>query len=147
MCYSHMGKPHTTIAANTFHCWVRDGIRWYRIAMVARRKRYTCRRAVSACHALSVALCFTIARVLVCINNVGKADSLISKVSKPWWLALSLRGVCCPIAHSCVSCHTKPFGCCMVKPHGQLVQVSLTPYNASTPCLSTSSSMTTLQRP
>ena len=27
---------------------------------------------------------------------------------------------------------------CMVKPLGQLVQVSLTPYNASTPCLSTS---------
>jgi hypothetical protein len=34
--------------------------------------------------------------------------------------------------------NTKPFGCYMVKPHGQLVQVSLTPYNASTPCLSTS---------
>ena len=38
----------------------------------------------------------------------------------------------------------KPFGCCMVKPLGQLVQVSLTPYNASTSCLSTSSSITTL---
>jgi hypothetical protein len=25
----------------------------------------------------------------------------------------------------------------IVKPHGQLVQVSLTPHNASTPCLST----------
>ena len=32
---------------------------------------------------------------------------------------------------------TKPFGCCMVKPHGQLVQVSSTPHNAYTPCLST----------
>ena len=38
----------------------------------------------------------------------------------------------------------KLLGRCMVKPLGQLVQVSLTPYNASTPCLSTSSSITTL---
>ncbi len=33
---------------------------------------------------------------------------------------------------------SKPLGCCMVKPHGQLVQVSSTPHNAYTPCLSTS---------
>lgn len=33
--------------------------------------------------------------------------------------------------------NTKPLGCCMVKPHGQLVQVSSTPHNAYTPCLST----------
>ena len=32
---------------------------------------------------------------------------------------------------------SKPLGCCMVKPHGQLVQVSSTPHNAYTPCLST----------
>ena len=32
---------------------------------------------------------------------------------------------------------SKPFGCCMVKPHGQLVQVSSTPHSAYTPCLST----------
>ncbi len=32
---------------------------------------------------------------------------------------------------------TKPLRCCMVKPHGQLVQVSSTPHNAYTPCLST----------
>ena len=25
MSYSHMGKPHTTIGANSFHFWVRDG--------------------------------------------------------------------------------------------------------------------------
>jgi len=29
-------------------------------------------------------------------------------------------------------------GCYMVKPHGQLVQVSSTPHSAYTPCLSTS---------
>ena len=32
---------------------------------------------------------------------------------------------------------TKPLRCCMVKPHGLLVQVSSTPHNAYTPCLST----------
>jgi len=32
----------------------------------------------------------------------------------------------------------------MVKPHGQLVQVSFTRYRASTPCLSTSWSLTGL---
>ena len=38
----------------------------------------------------------------------------------------------------------KILGCYMVKPHGQLVQVSFTGYPASTPCLSTSSSSTDL---
>ena len=33
---------------------------------------------------------------------------------------------------------TKPLGCCMVKPHGQLVQVSSMPRSTYTPCLSTS---------
>lgn len=32
----------------------------------------------------------------------------------------------------------KLLGCYMVKPHGQLVQVSSTPHSAYTPCLSTS---------
>ena len=35
---------------------------------------------------------------------------------------------------------------CMVKPHESLVQVSSTPHNAYTPCLSTSQSRTALQR-
>ena len=49
--------------------------------------------------------------------------------------------------HYCLTQHLntlKRLRRCMVKPHGQLVQVSLTPCNASTPCLSTSSSTTTL---
>ena len=37
MSYSHMGKPHTTIGANSFHFWVRHGIRWVQIAMVAKQ--------------------------------------------------------------------------------------------------------------
>ena len=45
-----------------------------------------------------------------------------------------------------LTCSTsKHLGCCMVKSHGQLVRVSSTPYNASTPRLSTSSSAPTLQ--
>jgi hypothetical protein len=38
MCYSRMGRPQTTIAANVFHFWVRNGIRWCHIAIVARQK-------------------------------------------------------------------------------------------------------------
>ena len=37
MSYSHMGKPHTTIGAITFHFWVRHGIRWVHNAMVAKQ--------------------------------------------------------------------------------------------------------------
>ena len=32
------GNSHTTIGANAFHFWVRDGIRWYYVAIVARQK-------------------------------------------------------------------------------------------------------------
>ena len=37
MTYSHMGKPHTTIGAKRFHYWVRDGIRWFPLAIVVRQ--------------------------------------------------------------------------------------------------------------
>lgn len=50
------------------------------------------------------------------------------------------------VVGSCVS--RGPYnalGCYMVKPHGQLVQVSFTRYRASTSCLSTSWSSTDLQ--
>ncbi len=50
MCYSRMGKPQTTIAANVFYLssyWSEFGmggagrpVRWDRIAMVVRQKRY-----------------------------------------------------------------------------------------------------------
>ncbi len=41
-------------------------------------------------------------------------------------------------SRSGISESTKPLGCCMVKPHGQLVQVSSMPRSTYTPCLSTS---------
>ena len=31
------GNPHTTIGAKQFHFWVRDGIRWYLLAIVIRQ--------------------------------------------------------------------------------------------------------------
>ncbi len=37
MSYSHMGKPHTTIGAISFHFWVRNGVRWVQNAMVAKQ--------------------------------------------------------------------------------------------------------------
>ena len=37
MTYFHMRKPHTIIGAQLFHFWVRDGIRWFQSAMVARK--------------------------------------------------------------------------------------------------------------
>ena len=40
MTYSHMGRPHTTIGAKTFHFWVRNGVRWFHLAMVAKQKRW-----------------------------------------------------------------------------------------------------------
>ena len=39
--YFHMGKPHTIIGAEQFHCRVRDGIGWFPLAMAARRKLET----------------------------------------------------------------------------------------------------------
>ena len=35
--YSHMGKPHTTIGAESFHFRVRDGIGWFQDAIAARQ--------------------------------------------------------------------------------------------------------------
>ena len=37
MTYSHMGRPHTTIGAKSFHFWVRNGIRWFQLAMVVKQ--------------------------------------------------------------------------------------------------------------
>ena len=37
MTYFRMGKPHTIIGAESFHCRVRDGIGWFRLAMAARQ--------------------------------------------------------------------------------------------------------------
>ena len=47
MTYSHMGKPHTTIGAKSFHFWVRNGIRWFQLAMVV--KQYCMSSKVLGC--------------------------------------------------------------------------------------------------
>ena len=41
MTYFHMGKPHTIIGARMFHFWVRDGIRWFHTAIVARKNGFS----------------------------------------------------------------------------------------------------------
>ena len=56
-------------------------------------------------------------------SNLGNLTSLQSVLKHH----SSVRGV-----------RKKPLGCCMVKPHGQLVQVSSMPRSTYTPCLSTS---------
>ncbi len=67
----------------------------------------------------------------ISIQSVSNYFSLYLRLFSELSLSTTLRSL-------------KLLGRCMVKPLGQLVQVSLTPYNASTPCLSTSSSITTL---
>ena len=47
MTYSHMGRPHTTIGAKSFHFWVRYGIRWFQLAMVV--KQYCMSSEVLGC--------------------------------------------------------------------------------------------------
>ena len=64
-----------------------------------------------------------------------------------WCAAVVLVESCARVLRG--PCAMRPsyraLGCYMVKPHGQLVQVSCTHYCASTPCLSTSWSSTDLQ--
>ena len=60
---------------------------------------------------------------------IWKADSLFNRAIK----VVSLQTHSRSVFES-----TKPLGCCMVKPHGQLVQVSSMPRSTYTPCLSTS---------
>ena len=64
-----------------------------------------------------------------------------------WCAAVVLVESCARVLRG--PCAVRPsyraLGCYMVKPHGQLVQVSCTHYCASTPCLSTSWSSTDLQ--
>ncbi len=56
------------------------------------------------------------------------------KIRKAYLKVISLQ----THSRSGTSESTKPLGCCMVKPHGQLVQVSSMPRSTYTPCLSTS---------
>ena len=124
MTYSHMGRPHTTIGAKSFHFWVRDGIRWFQLAMVV--KQFWMSSEVLGCAVHQPRL-----------TQIG-------------WRNVKFAGCILQYLDACVSHKSgtfyciescKPFNsrfCYMVKPHEQLVLVSSTPRSASTPNLSTS---------
>ena len=108
----------TIIGAESFHGPVRDGKGWFQLAMVIRRRRLTSVQVVAQPLLwLSVSLSDGHwKKLLVVIAFANDADKTMH---------LGWQGY-------------------RVKPHGQLVLVSLTCYHASTPSLSTSWSRTTL---
>lgn len=65
---------------------------------------------------------------IVCVLSVGGSNFR--------FVASSHTAIWCPATFRLGA--SKLLGCYMVKPHGQLVQVSSTPHSAYTPCLSTS---------
>lgn len=134
MSYFHTGT-RTIIGAEAFHCPVRDGKEWDHLAMVIRLNGLLWSRELlhsqfaespSAVIALGVFQkpeVFLIASINVfsenCTTYCVRSRSVFdhSRQSSPW----------------AVSCQSY-----RVKPHEQLVPVSLTGYPASTPGLSTS---------
>ena len=128
MSYSHMGRPHTTIGAERFHCWVREGIRWFTLAMVVRQFGLPPdlgQRARSRENRLSV--CCVLYTHVMFVYWLYRYH--ITGAFRPERFALRSRKWTCDY---------------MVKPHEQLVLVSSTPRSAYTPSLSTSSSSTAL---
>ena len=121
MSYFHTGI-RTIIGAEAFHCPVRDGKEWDHLAMVIRLKRVTHQarpgRSIRSVD-FSVSIDCGCQRTPSCSSH----NSFHNSDDPPLWSHQSYR----------------------VKPHGQLVLVSLTHYCASTPNLSTSWSTTTLQ--
>ena len=130
MTYFHMGKPHTIIGAIWFHFRVRDGIGWYPDAVVAGRTGCRC--------------CLVYRWPVV----AAQLDKQPQRIGENEVVALArVHNNRFYIAHnrSIQYSAKRLLGCYMVKPHGQLVQVSFTHYCASTPCLSTLWSSRALQ--
>ena len=128
MTYFHMGKPHTIIGAEWFHCRVRDGIGWYPNAVVAGRTGVLSARSGP------------------CIRGQRwhTTNWGVGSYSNNRFLMLYVaynRSSSAPLAFKGVQL----LGCYMVKPHGQLVPVSFTHCCASTPGLSTLWSSRALQ--
>ena len=92
--YFHTGRPRTIIGAKRFHFWVRNGFRWYPLAMAARQTG--------------------------------------------WWATFVTHQICSSDITKLHIPLINLLGCYMIKPHGQLVRVSLMHYCTSTPRLSTS---------
>jgi hypothetical protein len=111
MSYFHTGI-RTIIGAEAFHCPVRDGKEWYHFAMVVRHNLLSHRprsaQPIYRANQLSLSTPSTVTWILNASTWHNILETLIVNQSY------------------------------RVKPHEQLVQVSLTHYCASTPCLSTS---------
>ena len=122
MSYFHTGT-RTIIGAEAFHCPVRDGKEWDHLAMVIRLNRIlSCASAGQPIRRVGKTSDRRFAiSAFDCAANHRKIG--ITQITQPMTLRQSYR----------------------VKPHEQLVPVSLTHYCASTPGLSTSWSRTTLQ--
>ena len=130
MTYFHR-RASTIIGAKAFHCPVRDGKEWYHLAMVVRRNGLSgrgCGPTAPIWEEAQAARSDRAARQQgLCLPRVLAADEA----------AGTLNGALHSNAHNHQGYR--------IKPHGQLVSVSLTHYCASTPDLSTSWSRTTLQ--
>src|SRR5664279_5333976 len=119
MSYFHTGTRNI-IGAEAFHCPVRDGKEWYHLAMVIRHNRRP--------------------RTLRPVGQFAESTACAGNQF------LDRR----PSVRRTVQTRSTPLAIddrqsYRVKPHEQLVLVSLTGYPASTPSLSTSWSRTTLQ--
>ena len=118
MSYFHTGTRNI-IGAEAFHCPVRDGKEWDHLAMVIRHNR--CRRLSG--------------------RSANSQSRPLARGSDSWLRPFSEERIECAgliLDDRCRQSYR-------VKPHEQLVLVSLTGYPASTPSLSTSWSRTTLQ--
>ena len=135
MTYFRMGKPQTIIGAEHFHFWVRDGIRWFLFAIVARQNWYlrlnllqlsTCSpnkwrkpqdlTIVSMVSKLNLNL---LKRVFTNTSNKFVLKSLFQHTSR----YTSVNSTVIHIVSRLVilyQSHTTPktLGCYMVKPHG-----------------------------
>ena len=79
-------------------------------------------------------------KILLLLSDFLKTEGKIIRKAIKSSYVNAFKCSCLPLlfkAETTVLSPSKPLGCCMVKPHGQLVQVSSTPHSAYTPCLST----------
>ena len=129
MSYFHTGI-RTIIGAESFHCPVRDGKEWDQLAMVIRLKLFTAPGFVARCSSFAESI-----SNLDCVFTEGGCSGVrLMPIGSRLHSVLLSDGLL-----------TDDHQSYRVKPHGQLVLVSLTHYCASTPNLSTSWSTTTLQ--
>ena len=135
MSYFHTGI-RTIIGAKAFHCPVRDGKEWYHLAMVIRHNLLPCWFSFNFLNKESTQ---RIHRVYQLHLHKEKCIKIYSITSNNFDIT-NIR----TCSDAGFIRHQPTNQSYRVKPHEQLVSVSLTHYCASTPDLSTSWSWTTL---